>query len=224
MIIVPVIDLLNARAVLAKQGHRASYQPLNSALCRNGEVLPLVHRLVEDWGFTRLYIADLDAIQGLGSNTDVIDALRIRFPHIELLLDGGFGQPDDITQLAQIPELRPVVGSETWHSHEPVPNNCLLSIDSDQNGPRDPSGVCEAIHSLPKELILMNLARVGSTSGPDTALLAHWQKRAPQAHLFAAGGVRDRNDLDTLRKSGAHGVLLASALHSGHLQPSDIRP
>jgi uncharacterized protein related to proFAR isomerase len=35
--------------------------------------------------------------------------------------------------------------------------------------------------------------------------------------------VRDRNDLRSLQSLGAAGVLIASALHDGHLQPGDLQ-
>lgn len=222
MILVPVIDLLHARAVHARQGRRDRYTPLSSPLCPNGAVLPLVQRLVEEWGFERLYLADLDAIQGHGDNLAVVSQILARLPTLQVWLDAGFRQPEDVLALSPYGTLRCVVGSESWRSAEPLPNGCLLSIDSDGEGPRDPSGICRDTGRLPRELILMNLTRVGSRAGPDLSLLARWQQRAPGADCYLAGGVRDANDLAALRSAGASGVLLASALHSGRLSPLDL--
>jgi phosphoribosylformimino-5-aminoimidazole carboxamide ribotide isomerase len=222
LILIPVIDLLQERAVHARQGRRDRYRPLDSPLCRDGEVLPLVQRLVEEWGFGHLYLADLDAIQAQGDNRAVLHRILERFPGLQVWLDGGFRCPQDMLPLARHPSLRCVVGSESWDSPSPLPPGSLLSIDSDRTGPRDPSGICKDGERLPAELILMNLSRVGSHTGPDLDLLAHWRQAAPAARLYAAGGVRDIRDLAALDSAGASGVLLASALHAGHLLPSDL--
>ena len=223
MILIPVIDLLQGLAVHARQGLRDSYRALDSSLCRDGAVLPLVDTLVQDWGATHLYLADLDAIQGTGNHLALLQQIRSRFPQLTLWLDGGFRTPDDIRTLREQLSVRCVVGSESWISDQALPHDCVLSVDSDADGPRDPSGICCDSTRLPDELILMNLSRVGSAQGPDLALLQHWQQRTPQARLYAAGGVRDAEDLQRLRTAGAAGVLLASALHAGHLSPADLR-
>jgi phosphoribosylformimino-5-aminoimidazole carboxamide ribotide isomerase len=222
LILVPVIDLLHGHAVHAQQGRRDRYAPLHTPLCRNGEVLPLVQRLVEDWGFERLYLADLDAIQEQGDNHSIVLQILESHPALQLWLDAGLRHPDDRPALRTHARLRGVVGSETWQSAEPLPADCLLSIDSDADGPRDPSGICRDNNRLPSDLILMNLTRVGSDRGPDLPLLAQWRRQAPAARLYMAGGVRHADDLAELRSAGAAGVLLASALHTGRLSPSDL--
>ena len=222
MILIPVIDLLQGRAVHARLGQRDRYRPLDTPLCRDGEVLPLVQRFVEEWGFGHLYLADLDAIQTQGDNRALLHAILERFAGLQVWLDGGFSRPEELLPLADQPSLRCVVGSESWDNPAPLPPGCLLSVDSDRTGPRDPSGICSDKERLPAELILMNLERVGSRAGPDLELLSHWRQIAPEARLYAAGGVRHGRDLAALAEAGAAGVLLASALHAGHLLPSDL--
>jgi phosphoribosylformimino-5-aminoimidazole carboxamide ribotide isomerase len=67
-------------------------------------------------------------------------------------------------------------------------------------------GVCE--------LIVLDLARVGSGEGLDFSLLKQLVNNL-KTKLFVGGGVRDLKDLMKLKRIGVHGVLLATALHSG---------
>jgi phosphoribosylformimino-5-aminoimidazole carboxamide ribotide isomerase len=71
-------------------------------------------------------------------------------------------------------------------------------------------------------VIVMTLARVGSSAGPDVQRVADIVGRAGKRRVYAAGGVRDRDDIDALRGAGAAGVLLATALHSGTITAGDL--
>jgi phosphoribosylformimino-5-aminoimidazole carboxamide ribotide isomerase len=68
-----------------------------------------------------------------------------------------------------------------------------------------------------REVLLLDLARVGRPWGPDFARLAAVRAAAPDLRLLAGGGVRDAADLAHLEQIGVDGVLLASALHRGTL-------
>ena len=63
----------------------------------------------------------------------------------------------------------------------------------------------------------MDLARVGSSLGPDTAAINALRARAPRAQVVGAGGLRDLADVASARASGAAAWLVASALHEGRL-------
>ena len=68
----------------------------------------------------------------------------------------------------------------------------------------------------------MTLARVGSGEGPDLARLRQIMVKNPGRRLYAAGGVRDLDDLKGLNDAGAAGVLVASALHDGRIGPDAL--
>ena len=68
----------------------------------------------------------------------------------------------------------------------------------------------------------MTLARVGSAMGPDWNRLAAIKSRRPDKLVFAAGGVRDADDLVGLARLGVAGALVASCLHSGKLAGAQI--
>jgi phosphoribosylformimino-5-aminoimidazole carboxamide ribotide isomerase len=64
---------------------------------------------------------------------------------------------------------------------------------------------------------------VGGGEGPDLRRLADIIARAGRRSVYAAGGVRDRADVEALRKVGAAGVLVASALHTNAIRAGDLQ-
>lgn len=224
MIVIPVIDLHNGIVVHARCGQRDAYQRLRSPLCPDGDVLPLVRNLNEMFGFLDLYIADLDAIMGRGDNRELITTINRLFPTIRLWVDGGFASVGAVQRFTSAVTARAVVGTESWMENRPPPRDSILSIDQHRGQYRDPAGLVPLPpDTLPADLILMNLDRVGGDHGPDLTMLNQWQNKAPVQRCFLAGGIRHSDDLIAAADAGADGVLIASALHDGRISLADIQ-
>jgi phosphoribosylformimino-5-aminoimidazole carboxamide ribotide isomerase len=88
-------------------------------------------------------------------------------------------------------------------------------------------GAAEALARLGRtgvrQMIVLDLARVGSGAGPDVALVRELCARFPELELLAGGGVRDAGDLRALAEAGAAGALVATALHGGAIGPGELR-
>jgi phosphoribosylformimino-5-aminoimidazole carboxamide ribotide isomerase len=69
----------------------------------------------------------------------------------------------------------------------------------------------------------MTLDRVGSHSGPDFERLGAIKRVAETRAIYAAGGVRNTEDLRSLADLGIAGALVASSLHTGSITAADIR-
>jgi phosphoribosylformimino-5-aminoimidazole carboxamide ribotide isomerase len=69
----------------------------------------------------------------------------------------------------------------------------------------------------------MTLDRIGGDGGPDIQRLEDIVSRAQGRRVYAAGGVRQRSDLDAIRKIGGAGALIASALHAGKVSADDLK-
>jgi phosphoribosylformimino-5-aminoimidazole carboxamide ribotide isomerase len=76
----------------------------------------------------------------------------------------------------------------------------------------------KAVAAGARTLVVLDLARVGSSVGCDLDTLRAVRRVAPDVALFAGGGVRNAEDLRLLSEAGCDGALVATALLSGALQ------
>ena len=220
MEIIPVIDLMRGQVVHAKLGQREHYQPIQSLLCNSSAPLDIVNALVELYPFARLYIADLDAITGLGNHLNVIKNIQQKHPSIEIWLDAGI---QDITALKLWSDLKVtyVIGSENINSinqlkniHQYLNGNFVLSLDFNQSGFLGCTELQTNTEYWPNKIIGMTLNHVGSQLGVDVEKLALIKKMAIGSQIYAAGGVRNNDDIGQLRTLKIAGALIATALHN----------
>jgi phosphoribosylformimino-5-aminoimidazole carboxamide ribotide isomerase len=71
-------------------------------------------------------------------------------------------------------------------------------------------------------IIVIDLARVGSDTGVDRAVIQNVRAAAPGVTLAAGGGIRGSEDLKVLADLGCDAVLVASALHDGRIRAGDV--
>jgi phosphoribosylformimino-5-aminoimidazole carboxamide ribotide isomerase len=229
--IVPVLDLKGGQVVHARAGDRARYQPIRSTLAAGSEPRAVLDGLLSVAPFRRIYIADLDAIEGQGDHRRLVAALARRYADVAFWLDAGFaGAAEAAAALAD--GAVPVLGSESLRDEAALgeavarlgKGNCVLSLDYRGECFVGPAAIEISAASWPEHIIAMTLSRVGSGAGPDTARLAQVQRMAGARQLFAAGGVRDAGDLERLAAMGIAGALVASALHDGRLTAAGLAP
>jgi phosphoribosylformimino-5-aminoimidazole carboxamide ribotide isomerase len=226
---IPVLDLLNGVVVRGVRGERAAYQPLVSTVVESSAPLRVAAALHTLFASRRFYIADLDAIQGLGSNAAVVRALAERYPDCEFWVDAGLTTRKAFAAYCPASNLRWVLGSESLATLDAYralaaagPRDFVLSLDSRNGEPLGPAELWSEPTLWPPTLIAMNLARVGASEGPDFDLLAALRARSPDTTLVAAGGTRHVDDLHALARLGVQQVLIASALHDGAITPQDL--
>jgi uncharacterized protein related to proFAR isomerase len=68
-----------------------------------------------------------------------------------------------------------------------------------------------------RELLVIDLARVGSGSGPPLHAVEQLADALPGIAIYAGGGIRHDEDLRALESAGASGALVATALHEGRI-------
>lgn len=222
MKVIPVIDLLDGLVVRAYKGQRDLYKPISSPLCPGSEPFDVVRQLLEITGSDTLYIADLNRIQQRGDNLTLIKSIAEHFRPYQFWLDAGLPVPDSVQN------INPVLGSESCaslasletnlHVHE----NLILSLDYKQHQLLGPSELLDAIEFWPRRLILMTLDAVGSGQGAEFTQLRALIQQAGDREIYAAGGVRHRQDLEQLSALGCSGALIASALHDQAISRDDI--
>lgn len=243
MHILPVIDLLDGRAVHAVAGERARYRPVHSRLAPDAYPSAVAAALLELAPFPALYVADLDAITQEGSRRNITVLQRLgavlgRRGVRELWLDAGraawTGELATVFA-AQGVTLRPVIGSESLAEDAPPADLAgagagkVLSLDHRAGGFLGPPALAHTAQCWPRRVLVMELAGVGMRGGPPLELLAALRARALAAGrgdiaLYAGGGVRDAGDLARLEAAGAAGALVATALHDGRLDAGALRP
>jgi phosphoribosylformimino-5-aminoimidazole carboxamide ribotide isomerase len=186
----------------------------------------------EKLGLSELYIADLNAIQGHGHHRAEISRLA-QHSGMRLIVDAGAADVAGALQVLDAGASQVIIGAETLPSWETAlaicaaidPRRLIFSLDMrsgqvlsrcPQLAAATPAEVLELVYRANwREVILLDLSRVGTGIGVDQALIAEARRMFPQLVLLAGGGVRDANELVNLRTAGAAGVLVATALHQG---------
>lgn len=228
-----MIDLKQNHVVHAKYGLRDAYQPIKSVLTDSSDVFVVVNGLLKLYPFRTMYIADIDAITNSGSHFEAIDLLSGLYPNVNWWVDAGVSQVNSRLLYAPQANIRAVFGSENIHTLQnyramsyAYESRHILSLDKLNN---DELGAAE-LHNTglywPDDIIGMTLNNVGSQHGPDTerlqALIKLNNARKKPANIFAAGGVQNIGDLQTLAKLGVKGTLVATALHNGNITEQDL--
>jgi phosphoribosylformimino-5-aminoimidazole carboxamide ribotide isomerase len=226
--VIPALDLMDGNVVHAKAGPRAEYRPLASPFGQAGDPGAVARGLLAATGSSVLYIADLDALTGSGSNFDLVRGLGYALPDVAIWVDAGFSGVGDCAFWLPLGATL-VIGSEgvktagDWlEIKQAFGESVVLSLDFDAHGPRGPGALFADIDLWPDRVIAMNLARVGASQGPDIDGLGALIGRGEGRAVFAAGGVRNGNDLAALAAAGASGALVATSLHSGALTQKEI--
>ena len=226
MQVIPVIDLMGGVVVRARMGERASYQPIATSLSATARPLDVVAGLLRVHPFRTLYVADLDAIEGKGTQDGVLAELAAAFPGLELWVDNGVAEAGRAARWLADNNGCLVLGSESQRDTALVESLCenprvVLSLDFRGDAFVGPPALLAQPGLWPERVIVMTLARVGSGAGPDVERLASI-KAAGARQVIAAGGVRGATDLAALSAAGVVAVLVASALHDGRLGAGEL--
>ncbi|MGC2076383.1 MAG: HisA/HisF-related TIM barrel protein [Xanthobacteraceae bacterium] len=227
MEVIPVLDLKGGIVVHARVGMRSAYAPIETPLSPTSEPSSVARGLLSIFPFKAFYVADLDAIEGKGDNNTALKALRIEYPNLALWVDNGTADLRNAEPWLKASLGHLVVGSETQRDSELIRHLCrdertVLSLDFRDDAFLGPTSLLDDVDAWPRKIIVMALARVGSASGPDMNRLANIKLRATGRQIYAAGGVRDANDLALLARAGITGALVATSLHRGKLTGAQI--
>jgi HisA/HisF family protein len=226
MQIVPVLDLKGGVVVHARRGQRAEYKPLQSPLVDGCEPVAVARALCAVCRTKNLYVADLDALAG----GPVDEATLAKLASVaEPWVDAGATSADSAAALYRAGVARNVVGTESLAPGAEIDRPVVLSVDLREGrlispdpelAGRGPSAAAPLARALGvRELLVIDLARVGSGSGPPLDAVAELSAALPGVAIYSGGGVRDQADLGALESAGAAGALVATALHEGRVTP-----
>ena len=231
MQIVPVLDLSKGLVVHAKKGDRENYQPISSRLCSSAKPIEIVNLLFDLHSFKSLYIADLDALQKQGENTEIIESICNQYPEIEIWLDTGTNLIKHYLESLNLNSLRLILSTESIESISSFASiidtypthNFLLSIDYRSSNILGLNILDQPDPIFPADILVLNLDNVGSNQGIAIPPQINQQSLFNSHKLFYGGGIRNNKDLLKLKKIGFSGALISSALHSGEISREDLR-
>lgn len=225
--IIPVLDIKDGLAVSGKSGNRKEYQPLKTVFHSSSDPLKISKSLKKE-GASKVYIADLDAIEGIGSNLDMVGEINRFLP---VMLDCGASDLDSVSEALQVAD-NVIVATETLRKLEDldeiffkvnreqvtisidVLNNKILSkhLELDFKILRD------CLEKLkPSMVILLDISNVGTESGINWQLMDYFD--GLESSLILGGGIT-REDLSKLSIYGVDNVLVGTALHHGKIEPN----
>jgi phosphoribosylformimino-5-aminoimidazole carboxamide ribotide isomerase len=227
-LVIPALDLKGGAVVQARGGHRAAYRSIETPFGAADDAIAISRALLAVTQSPILYIADLDAIEGVGNHFELTRDLGHALPDTDLWIDAGFTNVTDCLFWLPLGATL-VVGSESLPAVEnwdelrsAFGETLVLSLDYAGAGPRGPGGLFAAPATWPARVVVMNLDRVGSGEGPDIDRLRGAIGEGGGRSVYAAGGVRGIGDLEALAETGAAGTLLADALHRGAVTQTEI--
>jgi phosphoribosylformimino-5-aminoimidazole carboxamide ribotide isomerase len=226
--IIPAIDLKDGVVVHASGGERADYRPIETQLGAAGDAIAIARALLAMSEAPALYVADLDAIEGVGNHFELCRDLSSALPQTALWIDAGFSNVTDCAFWLPLGATL-VIGTESlsfaedWQElRATFGEGLMLSLDFDAEGQRGPKALFAESAHWPDRIIVMSLDRVGTGNGPDIERLRGVVERAGTRSVYASGGMRGIGDLEAAAEAGAGGALIATALHRGTVSQNEI--
>jgi phosphoribosylformimino-5-aminoimidazole carboxamide ribotide isomerase len=247
--ILPVLDVKAGIALHAVRGDRRHYQPVRSVLAPEcGSVaIELARAYRSILGLGTLYLADLDALSGHTPQRALYRTLEEI--GLELWIDAGLQTRESAERagLIDVPNTTVVVGLETVANLAEAgrilelvgPDRTVFSLDlfdgrplssPDQPTPgwasMELSSIIAAVLNVGyRRLLILDLARVGTSSGTGTrsvAVLEQVRASLPGLSIAVGGGIANVDQVHELRRQGASTVLLGTALHNGRIGRLEI--
>jgi phosphoribosylformimino-5-aminoimidazole carboxamide ribotide isomerase len=226
--VIPVLDLKRGVAVHAVAGRRADYAPIMSPFGSADDPAAIARGMLAATGSPALYIADLDAIEGIGNHFELVRGLSYALPDTTLWIDAGFSDVADCAFWLPLGATL-VIGSESldavddWRDiHSAFGESVVLSLDVGSDGERGPEPLFSDPTLWPSRLVAIDLSRVGTGEGPDIGQLSSILDMADGRAVFSGGGVRNAADLAAIKALDAQGALIATALHTSAITQNEI--
>jgi phosphoribosylformimino-5-aminoimidazole carboxamide ribotide isomerase len=237
--IIPVIDILNSKAVHAVKGEREKYKPLNSVLVKGTDPVEILQQFKDNFSIPEVYIADLDAILKGKPNFPLLSKI-FEFPEIKVMLDPGIIKVKNILQYSSYNLGSLILGLETIQSLSVI-SECLKILGRDKTivsvdmykediqtniqklQQKDPIDVINKIEGLGVEkIILLDLYKIGQKIGGIPSLYIKIRERF-NGEIIVGGGIKNIKDIELYKQKNFSGVLIGTALHDGTIEIEKLK-
>jgi phosphoribosylformimino-5-aminoimidazole carboxamide ribotide isomerase len=222
--IIPVLDIKDGIAVSGKSGNRKAYKPLKNVFHNSPSPMKIAEALKKA-GASEIYVADLDSIDGEGSNKELVEKINLIIP---VILDCGAYDMNSVFNAITVAN-KIVVATETLRNIDDLyeifcrvnPKRIVLSIDVlndkilSKQLELDFKVLRKHLEVLrPSEIILLDISRIGTEKGINKTLIDKFA--STKASIIYGGGITPE-DLVYLRERGVDRVLVGTALYSGKM-------
>lgn len=234
MIIIPAIDIINARCVRLEQGKYENVKKYDLDPVKVAEDY-------EESGLTHLHLVDLDgAKRGALVNTEVLSDIAQK-TSLKIDCGGGIKTLGDVEMLFSLGAFAVNLGSAAVKNPEMM-TACLKKYGGEKiilsadvlgskvriNGWQADSGM--EINTLIEKFLGDGLKRVCVTSikcdgmlqGPDLDLYKKLQNDFPKIRFTASGGVSKKEDLLKLNEIDIDSVIVGKAIYENRISLTDL--
>ncbi len=236
--IVPVLDILNSKAVHAVKGEREQYKPLKTYLVESDDPIKVIKILNLKFNFSSFYIADLDAIMKQKPNFKILNEIT-KMEGIAIMIDPGISIYEDILKFLDYDIKYMIIGLETLANIEELKEminllgnqKIILSIDMykeklltkiDSFQSKDPLKVINIIQTLSiDQILLLDLYKVGQKLGGLSSLYLDIRKQF-DGEIYVGGGIKGFEDIELFYRNDFSGVLIGTALYDGSIDPQKL--
>ena len=226
--LIPAIDIIEGKCVRLTKGDYQTKQeygdPLDMAM------------MLEDHGFTRLHVVDLDGAK----SRHVVNIGILRSITSRTSLTGDFGggvkTGDDLPRSLDAGAAMVTAGSiaithpDTYLRwlEECGPERLILGADVREgrvsiNGWKEDSDtlltdyLTRYMEAGTRNVLCTEISKDGTLAGPATDLYRDIMQRYPQCHLIASGGVSSIDDIVELHEAGIPAVVFGKAIYEGRI-------
>lgn len=220
MKIFPAIDLMNGRAVQLEGGNpekiKYSADPFNKA---------------QEFSIAEtLWVVDLDAAFGTGSNLKIVKGLLKKY---KCYVGGGIRTKKLADELLEAGAEKICIGTRALEDPKFMEQfdseNVILALDF-RDGKLQKKGWTEnaelpeinakSVLSTAKYVLATNVSVEGKEQGPDFEFIKSAISKYP--NVIISGGISSASDVFRIKKLGAYAVVIGGALYSGKLKLEDV--
>ncbi len=233
--IIPAMDIIGGECVRLIMGDYSTKKIYSSSP-------ELVAKEFEKSGLKKLHIVDLDgAKKGSPENIDVIRRVR-KVSRMNIQYGGGVRRVTDAETLFNSGANKIILGSAAIENPGMIAslidiygyNSIILGVDIKDgkiaiNGWKDQISkdinqfILTFIDLGVKEIICTDINKDGMLTGPSFEIYQNLIATFPNLDIIASGGVRDIDDINTLKMLGLKGVIVGKALYEKRIDLNDLK-